>query len=102
MTDIRQTIPLITEKVDTEFMEIARVDEALKETEQELASSRAKNADTLDKCTRANQRASTERDEIRVEIDKASKALQRITFVPIKSSLPLLFPFNHLERNYKR
>ena len=93
MTDIRQTIPLITEKVDTEFVEIARVDEALKETEQELAFSRAKNTDTLDKCTRANQRASTERDEIRAEIDKASKALQRITFVPIKSSLPLCHIF---------
>lgn len=80
VTDIRQTIPLITEKVQTELIEIARVDEALKETEQELTFSRAKNTDTLDKCTRANQRAATERDEIRAEIDKASKSLQRITY----------------------
>lgn len=81
MNDIRQTIPLITEKVETELVEITRVDEALKETENELMLSRAKNADTLDKSTKANQRAGTERDEIRAEIDKAAKALQRITFV---------------------
>jgi len=87
VNDIRQTIPLITEKVQTELVEITRVDEALKETEQELTLSRAKNADTLDKCTKANQRAGTERDEIRAEIDKASKALQRITFVKIQSLL---------------
>ncbi|CAF2707819.1 unnamed protein product [Rotaria sp. Silwood2] len=79
VNDIRQTIPLITEKVQTELTEIAKVDEALKETEHELMLSRAKNADTLDKCTRANQRAGTERDEIRGEIDKALKGLQRIT-----------------------
>ncbi|CAF4666600.1 unnamed protein product, partial [Rotaria magnacalcarata] len=30
------------------------------------------------KCTKANQRAGTERDEIRGEIDKALKSLQRI------------------------
>ncbi len=81
VNDIRQTIPLITEKVQTELTEIARVDEALKETEQELMLSRAKNADTLDKTTRSNQRAATERDEIRAEIDKASKTFQRIVFV---------------------
>jgi hypothetical protein len=81
VNDIRQKIPLITEKVQTELMEIIKVEEALKETEQELVLSRAKNADTLDKSTRANQRAGTERDEIRAEIDKASKGLQRITFV---------------------
>ena len=81
VTDIRQTIPLITEKVQTELVEIEKVREALKETEDELTLSRAKNADTLDKCTRANQRAGTERDEIRGEIDKASKALQRIVYV---------------------
>jgi hypothetical protein len=79
--DIRQTIPLITEKVQTELIEIAKTDEALKETEHELMTCRAKNADTLDKSLRANQRAGTERDEIRGEIEKASKALQRITFV---------------------
>ncbi|CAF1263266.1 unnamed protein product [Rotaria magnacalcarata] len=78
VNDIRQTIPLITEKVQTELTEITRVDEALKETEHELMLSRAKNADTLDKCTKANQRAGTERDEIRGEIDKALKSLQRI------------------------
>jgi len=89
VNDIRQTIPLITEKVQTELIEITKTDEALKETEQELMSSRAKNAETLDKCTRANQRAGTERDEIRAEIDKASKALQRITFV--KSNLLFFF-----------
>jgi hypothetical protein len=81
VNDIRQKIPLITEKVQTELFEIIKTDEALKETEHELMLSRAKNADTLDKCTRANQRAGTERDEIRAEIDKASKALQKITFV---------------------
>jgi len=91
VNDIRQTIPLITEKVQTELIEITKTDEALKETEQELMSSRAKNAETLDKCTRANQRAGTERDEIRAEIDKASKALQRITFVKIQSLLIFLF-----------
>ncbi|CAF3685099.1 unnamed protein product [Rotaria sp. Silwood1] len=79
VNDIRQTIPLITEKVQTELTEITKVDEALKETEHELMLCRAKNADTLDKCTRANQRAGTERDEIRGEIDKALKGLQRIT-----------------------
>ncbi|CAF3517427.1 unnamed protein product [Rotaria socialis] len=78
VNDIRQTIPLITEKVQTELTEITRVDEALKETEHELMLSRAKNTDTLDKCTKANQRAGTERDEIRGEIDKALKSLQRI------------------------
>lgn len=77
--NIRQTIPLITEKIQTELVEITKVDEALRETETELMLSRAKNADTLDKCTKANQRAGTERDEI----DKAVKALQRITFVSV-------------------
>ncbi len=96
VNDIRQTIPLITEKVQTELIEITKTDEALKETEQELMSSRAKNAETLDKCTRANQRAGTERDEIRAEIDKASKALQRITFV--KSNLLFFFKFSILFR----
>jgi hypothetical protein len=85
VNDIRQTIPLITEKVQTELTEIARVDDALKETEHELMLSRAKNADTLDKCTRANQRAGTERDEVRAEIDKAAKALQRNMFVQSQS-----------------
>ena len=79
VSDIRQTIPLITEKVQTELVEIKRIDEALKETEHELTLSRAKNTDTLDKSTRANQRATTEREEIRGEIDKASKSLQRMT-----------------------
>ena len=79
VNDIRQTIPLITEKVQTELVEIKRIDEALKETEQELTMSRAKNADTLDKSTRANQRAGTEREEIRGEIDKAAKSVQKIT-----------------------
>lgn len=81
VNDIRQTIPLITEKAQTELLEIAKVDEALKETEQELMLSRAKNADTLDKCMKTNQRAGTERDEIRAEIDRASKSLQRIVLV---------------------
>jgi len=81
VNDICQTIALIGEKVQTEVTEIKRINEALKETEHELMLSRAKNTDTLDKCTKANQRAGTERDEIRAEIDKASKSLQRITFV---------------------
>ena len=42
VNDIRQTIPLITEKVQTEIAEIVKVDEALKETENELMLSRAK------------------------------------------------------------
>ena len=79
VNDIRQTIPLITEKVQTELVEIKRIDEALKETDHELNLSRAKNSDTLDKSTRANQRAGTEREEIRGEIDKAAKAVQKIT-----------------------
>lgn len=79
VNDIRQTIPLITEKVQTELVEIKRIDEALKETEQELTMSRAKNADTLDKSTRANQRAGAEREEIRGEIDKAAKSVQKLT-----------------------
>lgn len=87
VNDIRQTIPLITEKAQTELVAIAKVDEALKETEHELMLSRAKNADTLDKCTKTNQRVGTERDEIRAEIDRASKSLQRIAFVSLRSSI---------------
>lgn len=81
VNDIRQTIPLITEKAQTEVVEIKRIDEALKETEHELLLSRTKNADTLEKSTKANQRATTEREEIRGEIDKASKNLQKMAFV---------------------
>lgn len=89
VNDIRQTIPLITEKVQSEFVQIKSIDEALKETEQELSMSRAKNSDTLDKTTRANQRAGTEREEIRGEIDKAFKTAQRIMSVSRKSCFTL-------------
>ena len=87
VNDIRQTIPLITEKVQSELVEIKNIDEALKETDQELSMSRGKNSDTLDKSTRANQRAGTEREEIRGEIDKAFKSVQRILFVSRQSCL---------------
>jgi hypothetical protein len=81
VNDIRQAIPLINEKVSSELVTITAVDDALKETEHELMLSRAKNADTLDKCTRANQRAGTERDEIRGEIEKETKLFNKITSV---------------------
>ncbi|CAF0724969.1 unnamed protein product [Adineta steineri] len=79
VSDIRQTTALMAEKVQTELIEIKRLTDALKETEHELMLSRAKNADTLDKSARANQRATVERNEIRSELDKTIKALQQIT-----------------------
>ncbi len=81
VNDICQTIALIAEKVQTEVTEIKRISEALKETEHELMLSRAKNADTLEKFKRANQRATIESDEIRNELDKTVKVLQNVTLV---------------------
>jgi septal ring factor EnvC (AmiA/AmiB activator) len=81
VNDTRQRIPWIADKLQSELIEIKKIDDALKETEHELSLSRAKNADTLDKSIRANQRATIEREQIRSEMDKALKAVQRITFV---------------------
>jgi hypothetical protein len=47
--------------------------------------SQTKNADTLEKFARANQRATIERDEIRNELDKTVKVLQQITLVILKN-----------------
>ena len=87
VSDIRQTVPLVSEKVQLELSEFKRIEDALKETEHDLMLSRTKNADTLDKSTRAHQRVAIEREEIRDELDRASQALQRITYVSRSTSM---------------